>query len=93
MAALGLLLHFLIAFGVVITFYLASRRFPVLLRNPFVFGPLYGLLVYAVMNYAVVPLSAAPMSPPAGPPMIGGLLIHLLGIGLPSALFARAARR
>ena len=93
MAALGLLLHFVIAFGVVITFYLVSRRLPVLLHHPFVVGPLYGLVVYAVMNYAVVPLSAAPLSPPSGPPMIGGLLIHALGIGLPGALFARAAQR
>lgn len=94
-AALGLLLHFSIAFAVVLTFYLASRRFPELARNPFLYGPLYGIAVYLVMSQIVMPLSAvaprATMFPPA-PVLVNMLLIHMLGVGLPSALFARAAR-
>ena len=47
------------------------------------------------MSQIVVPLSAAAprdtMFPPA-PVLINLLPIHMLGVGLPSALFARAAR-
>ena len=93
-AALGLLLHFCIAFGVVATYFAASRFIPALARNPWVYGPLYGLAVYFVMNLIVVPLSAAASggSPPM-PVLVNGLLIHALGVGLPSALSARAAAR
>ncbi|HEX7242530.1 MAG TPA: hypothetical protein VF263_19730 [Longimicrobiaceae bacterium] len=91
-ALLGAALHFLIALAVVGSYVLASRRFAVLARHPFVCGPLYGLLVYAVMNLAVVPLSAAVVGPPSLPAVVNGLLIHVLGVGLPAALFARAAR-
>ena len=92
-AALGTLLHFFIAFVVVVTYYLASRRLPFLTRRPWLFGPLYGLLVYAVMNLVVLPLSAAVTGPPpAGAALVNGLLIHAFGVGLPSALFAGLAR-
>ena len=58
-AALGLLLHFVIAFGVVATYLLATRLIPALNRRPWLYGLLYGVVVYAVMNLVVVPLSAA----------------------------------
>jgi hypothetical protein len=91
-AALGLFLHYFISFMVVLTYLLASRRLPSLARRPFLYGPLYGLAVYGVMNYIVVPLSAAASSGnPAAAVLINGLLIHAFGVGLPSALFARAA--
>lgn len=90
-AALGVLLHFLIALGVVAVYFAASRALPALRRRPLLYGPLYGLLVYAVMNVIVVPLSAAPDGPRPWPVVINGLLIHVLGVGLPAALAARAA--
>ena len=49
-AALGLCLHYFIAFGIVGVFFLVSRAMPWLLRRPFLTGPLYGLAAYAVMN-------------------------------------------
>jgi len=91
-AALGTLLHFLIALAIVATYYVASRRLPILTHRPVPCGVLYGLLVYAFMNLVVLPLSAAASGTPSLPVLVGGLLIHAFGIGLPSALFARAAR-
>ncbi len=88
-AALGALLHFFIAFAVVATYHLASRRLPSLIRHPWVYGPLYGLLVYLIMNEVVVPLSAVASGPKPLAVVINGLLIHAIGVGLPSALFAR----
>ena len=91
-AALGLALHFFIAFVIVAAFFLVSRRMTILRRHPFVVGPLYGLVVYVVMNDVVIPLSAIGSgTPPPLDILINGLLIHAFGVGLPSALFARAA--
>ncbi len=94
-ALLGVALHFLVAFGVVSTFVAASRRLEVLTTRPVVSGILYGLAVYAVMNYLVIPLSAIGPRTAATPlPVLAnGLLIHMFGVGLPAALFARAAAR
>jgi hypothetical protein len=51
------------------------------------------VLVYLFMNYVVLPLSAFTQGGPAAlPVLLNGLLIHIFGVGLPSALFARAAR-
>ena len=94
-AFLGVLLHFFIAFCIVTTFYLVSRRVRSLTQHPIVFGVLYGVAVYVVMNYVVIPMSAIGTRPTATPLVvhINGLLIHAFGVGLPSALFARAAER
>lgn len=90
-AALGVLLHFVIAFGVVAVYLAASARIAELRRHPLLYGPLYGLAVYAVMNAVVVPLSAAADGPKPWPVLINGVLIHMIGVGLPAALAARAA--
>lgn len=91
-ALLGVLLHFFIALLVVGTYHVAARRLPGLTFRPWIYGPLYGLVVYGVMNLIVMPLSAiGPRSPSAGA-LLNGLLIHALGVGLPAALSARAAR-
>ena len=93
-AALGVGLHFTIATIIVAIFVLVSRALPVLAKRPFLFGPLYGVVAYVVMTFVVVRLSAIHASGfPATPPLINGLLIHMFGVGLPSALFARAAAR
>ena len=93
-ALLGVLLHFFIAFAVVATYHMAARRLSGLTLQPWVYGPLYGLLVYAVMNFIVIPLSAiGARGPRSTSALLNGLLIHALGVGLPAALSARAARR
>lgn len=92
-ALLGVLLHFFIAFAVVATYHVAARRIAALALRPLVYGPLYGLLVYSVMNFIVIPLSAiAAGGPRSTSALVNGLLIHALGVGLPAALSARAAR-
>jgi hypothetical protein len=89
-ALLGLLLHFFIAFGVVATYLVATRLMPGLNRRPWIYGPLYGVAVYAVMNLVVIPLSAAALGSGPTPAVVraNGLLIHMLGVGLPTALIA-----
>ncbi|MGI8498868.1 MAG: hypothetical protein ACR2OG_14950 [Gemmatimonadaceae bacterium] len=91
-AALGLLLHFFIAFSVATVFYVASRQLPFLTRHAVTSGVLYGVVVYAVMNLVVLPLSADPRKH-AYPPLVltTGLFVHMFFIGLPIALAARRA--
>ena len=90
-ACLGLLLHYFIAFMIVATYSVASRRWPALTRRPVLYGPLYGVIVYGVMNFVVVPLSAAVTGHLSPPVIANGVLIHILGVGTPSVLFARAS--
>jgi hypothetical protein len=91
-AALGLGLHVLIATGVVLVYYAASGRWPALVHRPWLFGPLYGVAVYLVMSQVVVPLSRAELGPRSVAGIVNGVLIHIVGVGLPAALAARAAR-
>jgi hypothetical protein len=91
-ALLGGVLHYFIAFVIVALYFLASRRASILMRHPVPLGMLYGIGVYFVMNYIVIPLSAANPGSFSMPVFINGILIHAFGVGLPAALFARAAR-
>ena len=90
---LGLALHVFIALVVVVVYYAASSRLRMLRNRPLVYGPVYGVLVYAVMNLIVIPLSAAGGGRYSLWPVLGGLMIHVLGVGLPAACFAAAPRR
>jgi len=94
-ALLGVVLHFTIATSIVAVFYVLSRRLPFLIRRPFVWGPVYGVAVYLTMNLVVLPLSALHGTglPQAVPVLLNGLLIHIIGVGTPSVLFARAGQR
>ena len=89
-ALLGLLLHFFIACVVVSTYLIASRSLAILTRQAVACGLAYGMLVYFFMSRIVVPLSAAGKPRLTLPLLVNGLLIHAVGVGLPSALVTRA---
>jgi hypothetical protein len=94
-AALGLAIHFLIAYAAAAVYVLASRRLPVLVRRAVLCGSLYGLWVYVFMNSVVIPLSALPprkaswIQPTVT--FFTGLLVHMFGVGLGISLPARRA--
>jgi len=93
-AILGLALHFFIATTMSLTYYLVARRAPNLGLRPVPFGAAYGLLLYVVMNYVVVPLSNAPHGGAKDPLRVGlSIVVHMVLIGIPIALFARHALR
>jgi hypothetical protein len=54
--ALGIALHFVVAFGAAAFYYAASFQFPSILRRPFLCGPLFGLGLYFFMQRVVIPL-------------------------------------
>jgi len=87
-AALGLVLHYFIAFSIATTYFLVSRAIPAVRRRPVICGMLYGIAAWCVMNLIVLPLSAAGRGPFVPIVVANGLLIHMFGVGLPSAWFA-----
>ncbi len=93
-SALGLVLHFVVALGIVTTFVVASRFLPALARRPLLVGPLYGVAAFFVMNLVVIPLSAIGTVVLRWPGAINGLLIHAVIVGPPAAIAAaKAAKR
>lgn len=85
---LGVVLHFFIATTIVLVYWVAGRRIQILGKHPFLCGAVYGLLVYLFMNLVVIPLSAVPFRPRL-PAIIGGVIVHVVMIGIPAALFGR----
>ena len=97
-AALGLLMHFGVAFYWAAVFAVLARRFQALLRRSVPAGLAYGALVWIVMYRVVIPLI----------PLVNSLYlatfdrtiprlrlrqvaVHFLCVGLPIALSARRA--
>lgn len=87
-AAVGLFLHFLIAFIWAVIYYVASRQISFLTRRPVISGLIYGEFVWLMMNGVVLPLSAIHRWPPRFDPagIITGPIGHPLLVGLPIAL-------
>lgn len=90
---IGALLHYFIALCIVLVYWLASRRYDVLIRRPILCGSIYGVLVYVVMNYVVIPLSATQRSAFLLSWVVSSVLVHAFLVGVPSAVFAKAALR
>jgi hypothetical protein len=87
-AALGLLCHFVIAYGAAATYIAASRILAALARRPLLFGPLYGIAVYFFMQW-VVHHSGAIQRPFSWRMTLIGCAIHIVCVGSPIALVTR----
>lgn len=95
-AALGLGLHFVIAFGAATVYALASLRLPMLVRRPWLYGPIFGIGVHLVMKHIVLPLSlyrgrTATTWLDWG--VVNIYFAHIVCVGIPIALAARRAAR
>jgi hypothetical protein len=91
-AGLGLLIHFLIAFGAAAVYVGARASWRFLPDSVLVAGSVYGVGVYAFMNYVVIPLSRIPSSPFSLPLFLNGVIGHALLVGVPIAYLAREVR-
>jgi|SRR5215207_4104087 len=91
--ALGLLFHFLVAFGVAIGYYIITRIAPSLIRYAVPVGMTYGVAVYFAMSYLIVPFTAVRQGAFSWYGLISGLIIHMLFVGLPVALITRRFAR
>lgn len=93
-AALGLFLHFFIAFTAAMLYAVASVRLPFLARQPFLWGPVYGVIVFFFMREVVLRSAGFTVPPLTLVSAAIGLFIHTLGIGLTIAWFtSRAAQK
>ena len=95
-AALGLVMHFGVAFTAAAIFYGLSRRFPAMVRHAILSGLLFGVAWLLVMYRGVIPLAAAfrtlylanvKRTLPKLWPL--PLLVHMSCVGLPIALAVR----
>ena len=88
-AALGVMLHFVIALGAAAVFYLASRKIPLLVNRAVLAGMIFGALVYLFMHGVVLPLSA--VRPSQAPLLYRAteFVRHWIGVGQPIALSVR----
>jgi uncharacterized membrane protein YagU involved in acid resistance len=86
--ALGLGLHFLIAFTVAATYVVASRYLTVLTAHSLLSGLLYGAAVHLFMTFIVLPLSSI-KRPFSMSLFLGQLVIHMLCVGLPISLVVK----
>jgi len=91
--ALGLALHFLIAFSAATVFYFASRKLAFMTARPILSGVLYGVAVYVVMYWIVVPLSRYHRRPPTISVTVIAIITHMICVGLPISLVVRRYAR
>ena len=92
-AVLGLGLHICVATGIVLTYAVVARYWPLLRRQWLACGALYGVIAFLVMNRVVIPLSAVPPRPwpPSLPVLLNGIIGHVLVVGPPAAYFVYRA--
>lgn len=88
-AALGVVLHFVIALGAAAVYYLASRKLTFLLDRAVLSGLIYGALIYLFMHVVVLPLSAVPKSDMPLLYKAAEFVEHWFCVGLPIALSVR----
>lgn len=86
MAAMGLLIHYFIAFVWTIIFFLIYPRIKFLFKNSIVTGLIYGIFIWLIMNLVIVPLGALPKAPFKLSPAIINMLILMIAVGTPISL-------
>jgi uncharacterized membrane protein YagU involved in acid resistance len=85
-AALGMVLHVVIAFVVAAVYYAVSRWWSWLVRHPVASGLAYGVGVHFVMNEIVLPLSRVTFRRPPWYVVVSMVVIHMVCVGLPVSL-------
>ena len=88
-AALGMALHFLIAFTAATVFYAASRALTFMTSRPVLAGVCYGVAVYLFMYWIVMPLSNLHRRPFSASAAVIAILTHMVCVGLPISLVVR----
>jgi len=84
-AALGIAIHFFIAFAAATVYYAASLRFNALIQHAVLCGLLYGIAIHLFMTFIVLPLSAL-KRPFSAKAFATQWIVHMFFVGLPIAL-------
>jgi hypothetical protein len=85
-AALGLALHFLIAFSAAAVYYVASHHLKFMTQRPVISGIVYGVCVYTVMYWMVIPLSHYHPAAFSWFNASVAVVTHIVCVGLPISL-------
>jgi hypothetical protein len=85
-AALGVGVHFFLAFAFAGLYYAVAMRAPALRSHAISAGLLYGAAIWIFMNFIVLPLTGTPKLPFDPAVFVSFLLDHALFVGLPIAL-------
>ena len=85
-AALGVGIHFFLAFGFAALYYVVSRRVAALRDRAVPIGIVYGVAIWLFMDLLVLPQTGTPKSPFNGALFVSFLIDHALFVGLPIAL-------
>ena len=88
--ASGLLVHFAIAFGWTILFFILYPRLKWLQLNKFITAVVYGIFVWTMMNVLILPLWNSKPFVYKGETSIINCLILIVAIGLPLAFIAHS---
>ena len=89
-AALGVVLHFIIALGAAAVFNLARLKWNWLTEQPWLSGALYGIAVFWFMQLVVLPVSAISFKQSfVWQVVAAGMIVHIICVGWPIALIAR----
>lgn len=86
MVVWGIAFHYIIAFTWTIVFFFVYPALPILRRNKYITGALYGVFIWLVMNKVVIPLSAITPGPFDLRSAATGASILIIAVGLPIAL-------
>jgi hypothetical protein len=86
---LGVVLHFTIAVGAAVVYYLASRKLPFLVEQAVLSGLGFGALVYLFMHLIVLPISAVHHRHMPLLYKVCEFVEHWFCVGLPIALSVR----
>lgn len=93
-AAFGALFYGHLMWGVVALYHAIARRQPILLRRPILFGAAYGAIAYFAIFAGLASLltgKPADLGDPAW--ILTCIVVYTTLVGIPCALFARAAAR
>lgn len=94
LAAVGLLVHFIIAISFTFFFFFLAKQIPSLVKYPIPIGVVYGIFVWAAMRFVILPyVSRLHPKPIIGQEAIKNAAIAaailVVCIGIPVALLAR----
>jgi hypothetical protein len=92
-ALLGMVVYAQLMWGVVALYHAIAQRHPVLLRHPMTCGAIYGVAAYVAIFQLMAPLLSG-IRPAFDPAWIATcVVVYATLVGMPCALFARAATR
>lgn len=87
-SGMGLLMHYMLAFGWTILFYILYPKISLLRGNKILVGLLYGIFVWTMMTQVLVPMTQINRAPFNLTSALQAVAIIMVCIGLPISLLA-----